>query len=336
MMIDKVELRVPGFTPYSPQFGKLYQEIRNDPKGPFRQTQHYLASADLRPYGFSAILHTHNIHGKHSNHKLELIETGKMNYTQMRQEIHRIFDSATGPLELIRVDLAADIAGVPVSWFKQQAFAPYKRWTCEIGTVNADDAQFSTMGRTGVETFYLGKRPNVIRIYNKIAERRQEYMRLKRRALAEAKKRAMGGPIVFDFPSFEATSGFPEEGLILTRVERQIAGGRVPEELSTFARLRGAADFDPFERLVFLSGGKPEPNPDDYDLNKLAMGMYIRHLVQKDGIHRTKQFLNRRSMRNANRMLRRYEDFLPDDAARITHDELVEQYRQTVSKQLAA
>jgi hypothetical protein len=75
-MIDKVDLRVPGQTPYSPEFQRLYQDLRNDPKGPFRFSQYYLAVADLRPYGYQALLHTHSRLDKEGNHKLELIDTG--------------------------------------------------------------------------------------------------------------------------------------------------------------------------------------------------------------------------------------------------------------------
>jgi hypothetical protein len=338
-MIDKVELRVQGFTPYSPEFSRLYQEIRNDPRGPFRPSRHYIASGDLRKYGHPAILHTHSLHDKHGNHKLELIETGKMTYVQMRQAIHGIFDVDTGPLELMRVDLAADVVGVPVSWFEKYVRAQYKRWTAEIGSINPE-GQFSTMGKSGVETFYLGKRPNVIRIYNKIAERRGEYMRLKRRALTEAKTLAMrepmGTPFMFLFPSFEQMFGYPETGFILTRVERQIAGGRVPEQLSTFARLRAADEFDPFEKLVFLDGGKLDPNQADYDFPTYCMGMQTRQLIQEQGFHRTKQLLNQRSPRNAARILRRVADFLPQGGDLLTSKGLLERYQQSVSKQLAA
>jgi hypothetical protein len=228
---------------------------------------------------------------------------------------------------------------VPVSWFEKYVRAQYKRWTAEIGSINPE-GQFSTMGKSGVETFYLGKRPNVIRIYNKIAERRGEYMRLKRRALTEAKTLAMrepmGTPFMFLFPSFEQMFGYPETGFILTRVERQIAGGRVPEQLSTFARLRAADEFDPFEKLVFLDGGKLDPNQADYDFPTYCMGMQTRQLIQEQGFHRTKQLLNQRSPRNAARILRRVADFLPQGGDLLTSKGLLERYQQSVSKQLAA
>jgi hypothetical protein len=334
-VIDKVELRVPGFTPYSSGFSKLYQEIRNDPRGPFRASAHYLAVADLRPYGYCALLHTHNLHGADGSHKLELLETGKLAYSQIRKEVERIFDTPPGPLVVTRVDCAADVVGVPVRWFEQQMLVQYKHFTCDIGRIAAD-LEISGMGKSGMETFYFGKRPNVVRVYNKIEERRQQYIRLKKRAFREAKKQAMGGPVLFFFPTFEEFCGYPEKGLILTRCERQIAGGRVPEVIATFARLRTAADFDPFERLIFLDGGKPKPNPDDYKLDIYAKGMFIRRLIEDEGIHRAKQFLNRHSKRNASRMLRQYKEFLPDDATRITHKELLEKYRQSVTTQLAA
>jgi len=333
-MIDKVELRVPGFVPYTSEFSALYREIRNDTKGPFKPSRFYVASGDLRPYGYSAILHTHSLYDKDGNHKIELLDTGTMTYTEMRHQIQRVFDTGAGPLELMRVDLAADVVDVPVTWFQTHVRADFKRWTADIGSINTE-AQFSTMGNCGVETFYLGKRPNVYRIYNKVAERRSEYMRVRKRALSEAKKRAMGQRIDFPFPSFEQMFGYPEAGFILTRVERQIAGGRVPEQLSTFTKLGSAADFDPFERLVFLASGKPIPNPADHAFRKYCMGMQVRQLILDQGFHRAKQLLNKWSPRNANRILRQVTDFLPDEIL-LTRNALLGRYQESISKQLAA
>jgi hypothetical protein len=334
-VIDKVALRVSGYTPYSPEFDEFYRDSRNDPKGPFRPSPHYLAAADLRAYGFPVLLHTHNLHDKFASHKLEFLETGTLGYTQMRREIHRIFDTDAGSLAIMRLDVAVDVVGVSVEWFKQQAFVRYKRWTCDIGKIPAD-AENSSMGKTGVETFYYGRRPNLIRIYNKVQERRQEYIRLRKRAWALAKKQAMGGPVGFVFPNFETVYGYPERGFILTRVERQMAGGRVPQAVGTFGRLRAAVDFNPFEKLAFLEGGRPQPNPDDYEFGTYAIGMFIRRLIQDEGIHRAKQFLNRASIRHACRLLRTYRDFLPSDSGHVTQKDLVEKYRRSVAAQLAA
>jgi hypothetical protein len=327
-MIDKVELRVPHFVPYSRDFGHLYQELRNDPKGPFKRSMHYLSVADLRDYGHPVILHTHNIHDKKGNFKLELIETGGMYYGQMAREITRIFDAEAGPLEPMRVDLAADVDGVPVTWFQQNIRAKFKRWTAGIGTLEGP-MEFSEMGRRGIETFYLGKRPNVIRIYNKVAERQHRY------ALLNARAKRKNTP-VSELLTFEQMFGHPPVGVTLTRVERQIAGGRVPEHLGTFHKLRDVASFDPFENLVYVGLGKAEPNPDDYELTEYLTGMQIRSMVERDGFHRFLQFANKHSKRNGSRLLKQYADFLPADRCFISPKGLCERFRESVTKQLAA
>ena len=96
-MIDKADVRVPHFVPFTPDFGHLYKELGRDPKGPFKAAQHYTRVADLREYGHPAILHVHNVHGKSGNHKLELVETGGMTYRRMGAEISPIFATPSGP-----------------------------------------------------------------------------------------------------------------------------------------------------------------------------------------------------------------------------------------------
>jgi hypothetical protein len=327
-MIDKVDVRVPSDAPYSRNFSALYKEIRSDPKGPFRPGRHYLASADLREYGHSVILHTHCLHGKRGDHKLELLDAGTMAYSQMVEEITRVFEIPTEDLRTMRVDLAADVPGVPVIWFEQHVRAKFKRWTADIGKIDSE-VQFSSMGKRGVETFYLGKRPNVFRIYNKIAEFRNQFSH----QMASLRR---NGENEIELPTFEELFGYPETGFVLTRVERQIGAGRVLEQIGTFGKLRDAAGFHPFEPLVFTDVGKPEPNPDHYDFSTYATGMFVRQLVQERGFHRAKQFLNQYSKRNANRILKRAADFLPSDDISICSERLLEIYRESVSKQLAA
>jgi len=51
---------------------------------------------------------------------------------------------------------------------------------------------------------------------------------------------------------------------ILTRVERQYGGGRIPDEISIVGALfRNVATINPFEPLVLCPNGKPDPCPDD-------------------------------------------------------------------------
>ena len=317
-MIDKIDVRVPAQTPYSRGFGSLYGELRRSPDDPFRDSRHYGAVADLRPYGYEAILHAHCKHGRKGNHKLELLDTGSMTYPRMRTEIERLFAVHANTLPLMRIDLAADVRDVPVSWFMHHVRARYKRSVADIGKT-----EYSRMGKAEVETLYLGKRPNCFRIYNKIAESQQQYQRLKRRK-ADA-----------DLPSFESLYGYSESD-VLTRVERQIGGGQVPSSIEKFGQLVGIADFDPFERLEVVPNGIPEPDPRDYELNFYLRGMGLRTCIEREGIHRTKSWLNKKSTRNASRILKKHKDLIPHSEHELDAGQIREIYRESVRRQLAA
>lgn len=137
-------------------------------------------------------------------------------------------------------------------------------------------------------------------------------------------------------PSFKEVFGHSSEGITLTRVERQMASGKVPTVVSTIARLRAAADFNPFDKLVPIGVGHPEPNPDQYDFAEYAQGYYLRHLIEQFGAHRTRQIVNDRSKRNASRIFEKFSEFLPCDGSLVSPASLYERYRESVSHQLAA
>lgn len=320
-MIDKLELRVPSWTIYTPQFESLYSELRTGGKDPFHPTRHYIAVADLRPYGYEVVLHAHCKHGKQGNHKLELMETGQKSLKELVSEINRIFVVNPLQLETMRVDLTADVVGIPVSFFQDALRAAYKQVANDIEKAD----QFVRLGRGDIQTLYLGSRPNCFRIYNKIAELKKQYSLLKRRETAEQ-----------PLPSFEDLYGYPSEDFVLTRVERQYGGSRIPKELSTlFALKNNAASFDPFGSLEFLTCGRPEPSPDDYELMKFLAGLGLRHLIREQGMQRTRRFINKKSRGNAARTFRELGDFLPDNAGGLSILDLTRQYRDSVQKQLA-
>jgi hypothetical protein len=310
-MIDKVDLRVPRTTGFSREFDSIYREFRGDPKGPFRESKLYAASADLREYGFPALLHTYCKRDKEGNHKLELIDTGQMGLSQMRTQVERIFAVDSGRLGLMRLDLTADVPGVSVGWFEQHIIAKWKRRTCSIGELR-EGVEFCELGTRGLETFYLGRRPNVFRIYNKIAELMKQYRLMVRRT--KKAERA-------DLPGFEAVHGYPASGFVLTRVERQIGGcrdGRLPCPINSFRELRRAADFNPFEKLQFVAGGSVEPNPDDFEFEMFCAGMHLRQQAERWGTHRLKQWINQHSTRNGARVMEKYAAFMPASEG-ITH-----------------
>lgn len=321
-MIDKLEIRIPASTPVSRELGPFWEALRRGVSVPgFRPSQHYRAVGDLRPYGIHAIAHLECRHGNASNHKLELLDTGKVGFSVLLDRIEQTFSLDPLSAEVMRVDLAADIEGVPVSLFENAVYVAYKRWVCDIGTVEC-----SRMGGRAVETLYLGKRPNCIRIYNKTEEYRQQYRALAR----ELGSRACALPFEKIFQISEST--------VLTRVERQIGAGRVPPNLETIARLQeNAADFNPFAKLQVHAGSKPLPRPEDAGLSVWLQGMALRAIAMRDGKQRLRRLLNAHSNGNTARILNQYADFLPGPGkVAISNELLYSVYRTSVERQLAA
>jgi hypothetical protein len=183
---------------------------------------------------------------------------------------------------------------------------------------------FMRMGRGDIQTLYLGKRPNCFRIYNKIAELKQQYVALKRQQTEE-----------HPLPSFGELFGYPSEGFVLTRVERQFGGSRIPLELSTLRALKeNALTFDPFSRLELIAGGRPDPNPDDYELMKFLAGKGLRQVFDEQGMQRTRRFVNQKSRGNAARVFRELKDFLPCSLAGFGIPDLRQRYIESVQRQL--
>jgi hypothetical protein len=122
---------------------------------------------------------------------------------------------------------------------------------------------------------------------------------------------------------------------VLTRIESQIAGGRVPRTLNRIGMLRALADFNPFDRLELLTGHAPEPTIRDCGSAAYLMGRGLRAMVDEMGIQRVRSMLNEGSPGNASRMLRKYGVFLPREIG-IDGDQLFQRCRESVSRQLAA
>ena len=93
------------------------------------------------------------------------------------------------------MDLAAHVRAVPVEWFTRHVRARYKQWVCDIGQVDSEIRDYARMGRQQVQTFYLGKRPDCFRIYEKIAEYHHQYTQLTRCASDAAEFAELSGGV---------------------------------------------------------------------------------------------------------------------------------------------
>jgi len=356
-------------------------------------------TGDLRLYGYDVILHLCCVHAGASakgklttdqerrqmraegNHKLELLDTGKRGFSFLLGECERIFDVDPLSLGVMRVDCAADVPGVGVPWFHQRARVRWKQFCNELGEICLEgpgasaSLSYSQMGKREVQTLYFGKRPNCYRIYDKVAEWRVEYRRLRGTTNATLSKRMLNAgataeDIEWRFKSeglnpdaddcvrpFGELYGIPETGYTLTRCERQIGGGEVPviqaagkprrewERLDTVAALKKRLlDYNPYREFEILAGGHAEPAREGYSLMTYMAGMYFRDRVQRDGMQQTRSWMNSHRRlgakapgRNAKKLIETtFADFVPPANGAISDGDLYEIYRQSLSKQMAA
>jgi hypothetical protein len=321
-MIDKLEIRIPAGTQFTSEVESIFHTIHG------RHSRHYLQALDLRPFGYSAILHYGCLHGRRStpeqpgprgNHKVELIDTHLLSYAEILDEIEYVFHIQTEPLSIMRLDLAVDIEGIGVRWFRENTRVSRKQWLANLGVMATAE-----MGKNEPQTLYYGRRPNLIRIYNKVEECRQQYRRLVRETARNLVP-----------PSFEECYGIPETGKIVTRIERQMGGGRIPSVLETVGQLSTCADFNPFGGIEFVGGGCPEPNPANYSFMELCTGMYLRHLAQTEGMQAMLAFVAHHSNRNRAWARKKFKDFLPVSGKNtLNEDRLFQLFRESTRAQL--
>jgi hypothetical protein len=222
---------------------------------------------------------------------------------------------------IMRIDLTADVKDVPVDWFKQHARFKFKRTEREYGEV-----KYEMIGRGEVETIMAGNRPNVFRIYNKVAESQVQFRRMQRRQNMDAE------PL-----EFEKEFGFKDTDT-LTRVERQCGGARIPVELQTFGSLHRAPDYNPFQTLEIVSSGLPTlPTPEECEGIDYFKGLGMHYKSKEIGMQEFRKLLNRQSDGNAARTIQKYRRFFPDGREKsISNREIFEVYRSSVIRQLSA
>src|SRR4051812_46126417 len=105
-------------TRFTPRFEQIASKLRLGIVPPFRPSRFYRFVGDLRrDYSLDAILHLEYKFGE-CTHKIEIIDAGKKTLREMEDVIAAVFEVDPSTLGLMRVDFAADIEGIPVSWFQ--------------------------------------------------------------------------------------------------------------------------------------------------------------------------------------------------------------------------
>jgi hypothetical protein len=261
----------------------------------------YKERIDLRPIGISAMLLISCRYNR--KHKLAFIKTAKLGFDEIAAQARRVFECDPLKLHAARIDFAADVPGIPVNWFRSHMRVLRKRVTTEHGREACN------------VTLYFGSKVDLIRIYDK---------RLQASDARDKRARLCGGDQTLSVA----------EGPPLTRIERQIRSSRIPQKLSTLAQLKVyAAEFDPFEAVVFHSGGIPLLDIRKYRTGRFLEGTGLRCLILEQGLARTWHEINVNSGGNAKRFFDRLAHFIPPAPETFCFPNLHEIYQKGVRLQ---
>jgi hypothetical protein len=240
-----------------------------------------------------AILHIWNKRGT-TYRKFAFVNASRLRASQMTSILRELFEDDASNFPITRIDFAVDLIGIPISWFRERLIASRKRFSSEYGrSTSGEFIQFQTL--------YLGKRPNCIRIYDKIAQTQG---------------------------SANSAAGLE----CVTRVERQCGNSGVPRSLTTFGKLKNATDFNPFAPLRTLSLlGRSGPETCGNITTMLAR-IGFETLSSRLGAQATTQFMNAHSAGNAARIRKRLG--VHDVAACERLPDLLRIFREMVRRQL--
>lgn len=292
------------------------------PRGPFHPSKCYEYAGDLREYGFDARLSLYCLMDKVGNHKLELIDVGKRNRGEILRQIGELFEVNPRSLGVMRVDFAVDVPRLPIQWFRETVKIDHKRFRAAV----TGQPFYSEMGNGDMQTLYFGKRPNLIRIYDKQAEYRHQYRNIIRN---------LGNGI--EPPTFESIFGDSNPDSILTRVERQI-GGRIPVEIGTLRQvIEPGFEFKPFAKLRIIDHAPmPIPAP-GLSFEFRSTGLYLQNLGRNDGMQAANAYIAKYGNGNASRIREKYRSFLAAASGPgISESELQARFEESLARQMFA
>lgn len=317
-MLDKIEVRVPYYAGFRPEFRFLKSELKYAGFGsPVRKSQHYAGVCDLTSFGLDAIVHVNLKRNDHRNHKLELLRTGRKSLAQMAGIIDKVFAIDPHDLDTMRLDFAADLDDIPVSHLHGSLRVKFKRITDGIGKT-----EYEIVGGKQLQYVRFGKAPNCLRFYDKQAECMARFPKLLKRSNPDAEP-----------PSFEDLFGFPPTA-VRTRVERQAGSTGIPDELSKFGQLYDAAEYNPFAQLELVPNSFPFPDPKQCGVANSLKLAGLRCFIQKFGFQQARAALN--IDRNAKRLFDDYQDYLKasEVTTKLTVEDIVKAYRSSTTRQI--
>lgn len=348
-MIDKLDVRVPELSTFSPQMAETIAQLRHSPMPPFKPARFYSFVGDLRKtHDIDAVLHFGYKYGP-ATHKLEIIDAGKKTLPEMLSVISQVFDLDPAQLCIMRVDLAADVPGVPVQWFRDKARFQFKQFASRIEKASESELEFIAMGTAQAQSLYAGRRPNCVRIYDKIAEWSRQWRKLQHdyerfnRGMKDfelnEEQRYYAERHVPSFQEWCRREGFEyRAGAILTRVERQIGGDRMPPELQTMRDLNRAHEFNPFKALQIINAGPVvciDKPPEFASMRNFLAALGFLKLGEHFGdLQQAVSYITKFGNGNGKRVLDTILPLLPQERPAVTEAEILDRYRRTTEQQV--
>jgi len=315
--------------------------MKKHPDPLFRSSKYYQYVCDLRePFDIYAVVHLYLRNGR-PNHKVEITDAGEKTLIEIARIVTQLFVVDPWTLEVMRTDLAADIEGVSVPWFKDHAYVDRKQFSSRIEKSFEKELQFVGMGSAVAQTLYAGKRPCLIRIYNKLAEWLMQWHkreikckrfndRMEGLEMSE-EQRYYGRLLPSTFAEYCSAQDYQfHAGNVLTRVERQIGGNRIPPEYATLGHLRYAHEHQPF-RGVHITCAEPIQN-----LDSPPVGVPLRDTLASIGFEWVKERLGSEQLArswvlkhgngNGKRILESLADAAPAKRQPLTMEEIQESF----------
>lgn len=328
--LDKLNLEVPRNVPFRGEFGREWNQDRNDKL--FRKATGgmYLVTGDLRGVGIPARISIGHKHHEKLGPKVEILGAGEMHYTRWRETVEQIFDFDIDDADILRVDLAADQEGVTVPEFGTMMWCKHKH----TGQREYGDAEtqhlLRSYNRFGAQSLYYGRGESQIKAYNKTLQCAQVLLP---RIHAQEKREGR------ELSTFEEAFGFSQDK-ILSRIERRMGdrGTTKAWGISQFGEIHRLAKCDPYEQLRFGSDAYGLDRMKELDGARLHHIRSVRAQVERDGIDVTRAGL-RECFGKANsfrKWWRENERYLLDVSPKVTREALTEQYRRSFLQQLAA
>ena len=288
--------------------------------------QPYRRIANLTDYDIPVLLHEDPRFGNsETGPKLELIGVGGMRVSDIVEAGRAVYRFDLSEAQMPRIDCTADIKNTDVMWFRDYVRVKYKRRGKEIGGWQKDNMAVC-------ETYYSGKKPIQVRIYDKTGERIAQLKTLRRGMTPKQREELSIEEMFFQ------TYRYPmDQGVV--RVEHQLGSRRAEKYFGVkyFGDIAEMANKPVFRNMVF-----PELVPPDFSKLKgedVLIGERLLDVRDRHGLRDAMNHYRRHTPpRTYWRKKSMFESLLQHSGrgGGVTLESLTEEYRVSSLIQLAA